>query len=212
MRRYILAVLALLFSKDPVIGEALAGLIRSIAAITVLNAGDRLDLIEGQLTCGGTAILIFTDEFLTQGYEQRIADLRLSKGIRTILIAGGRIPPKSEECFDYIIDRREGTQKFVLSFRRAISQVSPNNPEQSLTRTVHMRASGGVSPRLTAREEQVASLVIEGHSNQEIANELAVSLPTAKLYVGRLLKAFDCRNRVQLANQLRDLRGTVSQR
>jgi DNA-binding NarL/FixJ family response regulator len=57
---------------------------------------------------------------------------------------------------------------------------------------------------LTSRESQVLRLVAEGMSNAEIGRRLAMSEPTIKTYVSRVLTKLDCANRVQAALLTRD--------
>jgi DNA-binding NarL/FixJ family response regulator len=51
---------------------------------------------------------------------------------------------------------------------------------------------------LTAREREVMALVAAGMSNQEIAEQLVVSLATARTHVSRALRKVDARDRAQL--------------
>ncbi|MET9795213.1 response regulator [Nocardiopsis alba] len=51
---------------------------------------------------------------------------------------------------------------------------------------------------LTPREREVATLVGQGRSNAEIAEELTLSPATVKTYISRLLTKLDARDRVRL--------------
>jgi len=51
---------------------------------------------------------------------------------------------------------------------------------------------------LTVRERQILNLIIKGKSNQEIADELYVSIHTVKKYIQILFKKFDVKNRASL--------------
>ncbi|WP_369191552.1 response regulator [Streptomyces sp. R08] len=52
--------------------------------------------------------------------------------------------------------------------------------------------------RITVREREVLTLVGKGLSNAEIADQLSISVATAKTYLTRLLAKLDARDRVQL--------------
>lgn len=54
-------------------------------------------------------------------------------------------------------------------------------------------------PRLTRREWQVARLVAEGLSNQEIADRLTVARRTAESHVAHIMTKLGLRTRVQVA-------------
>jgi len=54
-------------------------------------------------------------------------------------------------------------------------------------------------PTLTRRERDVLRLLVEGHSNGEIANRLAIREQTVKDHVSALPKTFHARSRVALA-------------
>ena len=54
----------------------------------------------------------------------------------------------------------------------------------------------GLVDPLTPREREILCLVAIGHSNQEIAEALFISLPTVKTHVGRVLTKTGSRDRV----------------
>jgi two-component system NarL family response regulator len=60
------------------------------------------------------------------------------------------------------------------------------------------------SPVLTSRELQVLELVASGASNQQIADQLGVSLHTIKSHVRNLLAKLEAKNRWQAANMAQD--------
>lgn len=57
---------------------------------------------------------------------------------------------------------------------------------------------------LTERELEVAVALGHGHSNQQIADQLHMSVATVKAHVSRLLEKLDAENRVQVALTIRD--------
>jgi len=52
---------------------------------------------------------------------------------------------------------------------------------------------------LTGRELEVVSLVIEGLSNKEIAEELSISSRTVQAHVARAMRKLEAQSRTQLA-------------
>jgi DNA-binding NarL/FixJ family response regulator len=81
------------------------------------------------------------------------------------------------------------TRRLISEFTRPRGPSSPTSP--SATRP---RALDGV----TEREREVLTLVGRGMSNAEIAEELFISIATAKAHVARLFTKLDARDRVQL--------------
>jgi DNA-binding CsgD family transcriptional regulator len=51
---------------------------------------------------------------------------------------------------------------------------------------------------LSPREHEVARLVLDGHSNQEIGEQLFISLSTVKTHVSNIFQKFGVKNRVEL--------------
>ena len=53
--------------------------------------------------------------------------------------------------------------------------------------------------RLSVRESQIAELVAQGLSNEAIAQQLFIALPTVKTHIARVLDKLEVENRVQIA-------------
>lgn len=78
-------------------------------------------------------------------------------------------------------------------------RVDPMPPASPVTE------SFGPQPALTARERQVAELLVEGASNKLIARRLDISVHTAKFHVAAVLEKLGARNRSDaVAIALRD--------
>jgi DNA-binding CsgD family transcriptional regulator len=56
-----------------------------------------------------------------------------------------------------------------------------------------------VAEKLTSREREVVSLVAEGRTNREVAEELSISVDTVKHHLSHALLATGCTNRTRLA-------------
>jgi DNA-binding CsgD family transcriptional regulator len=69
-------------------------------------------------------------------------------------------------------------------------------------RRVGVRAPGPF--QLTPTEERVASLVAEGHTNQEVADALFMSVNTIEWNLSRIYRKLGVRSRTELAARLRD--------
>ena len=61
-----------------------------------------------------------------------------------------------------------------------------------------LRTPPGAPAQLTVREREVLMLIAAGLSNTEIAGKLAMSVPTAKTHVSRILSKLAARDRAQL--------------
>lgn len=62
---------------------------------------------------------------------------------------------------------------------------------------------------LSARERDVARLLVKGISNKEIAQTLGIKVVTAKRHVGNILRKLGVRNRTQAALCLADAAGVA---
>jgi DNA-binding NarL/FixJ family response regulator len=54
------------------------------------------------------------------------------------------------------------------------------------------------APRLTERQTEVLNLIVDGHSNKEIAHRLGTSEGTVKAHVTAIMRQLGVRNRVQM--------------
>ncbi|MDO0974060.1 response regulator [Mycolicibacterium frederiksbergense] len=78
--------------------------------------------------------------------------------------------------------------------------LSPHLLQRLVSRAVDARVPDGrTAAPLTAREEDVLPLLVEGLSNQEIADRLHLGVTTVKTHVANLIDKLGAQNRVQLA-------------
>ena len=94
------------------------------------------------------------------------------------------------------------------SLRTALHQVVAGDvplPEQVASYLVEV-ARGAVrtasTARLTPREDDVLELLVAGHSNQEIATSLGISIHGAKRHVSSILNKFDSPSRAHLVSRV----------
>jgi DNA-binding NarL/FixJ family response regulator len=64
------------------------------------------------------------------------------------------------------------------------------------------RAVAISEPKFTKRETQVLKLLVEGHPNRVIAEELGIDLATVKKHVGALMRKVGVKNRIALSVQV----------
>lgn len=71
-------------------------------------------------------------------------------------------------------------------------------PADMLVRLLpHLQSGGKQTPTLTSREHEVLQLVVDGMSNQEIADQLVVAVSTVRNHVQNILGKLDAHSRLQ---------------
>jgi DNA-binding NarL/FixJ family response regulator len=78
--------------------------------------------------------------------------------------------------------------------RKVLAKLLELNSEATRARVVS-------DPKFTEREGQVLRLLVAGHPNRQIAQELGIDLITVKAYVGRLMRKVGVENRTALSVQ-----------
>jgi ATP/maltotriose-dependent transcriptional regulator MalT len=87
-----------------------------------------------------------------------------------------------------------------LTRPKVIREIVESSPEFQLNE-VNLQKLG-----LSRREYQVLELIAAGHSNQEIANELFVSMSTVKTHVSNILTKLDSRRRTEAIARAKEMR------
>ncbi len=85
----------------------------------------------------------------------------------------------------------------VLSCNNIETKTNPQSPISNL--------QSPVSIPLTAREHEILRLIAQGKSNQEIANQLVLTLGTVKWYVNQILSKLDVHSRTEALARAREL-------
>jgi DNA-binding NarL/FixJ family response regulator len=99
---------------------------------------------------------------------------------------------------DSIADEIFSAAEAVLRGELFISQGSAARVFAAL-RNRHSRRNAPQTTKLSQRERQVISLLLEARSNKEIANNLSISEKTVKHYMTNLMTKLNARNRVEVA-------------
>jgi len=86
----------------------------------------------------------------------------------------------------------DGASWFDPSISHIVLEAAAKSQEQDRPRAEHDYG-------LTAREAQILKLITEGYSNNEIANQLFVSINTTKAHVASILQKLEVDDRLQAA-------------
>ncbi len=93
-------------------------------------------------------------------------------------------------------------------YASALEMAAAFREETALSAT---RGGGTLVEQLTLREQEILQLIIDGCSNQEIAQRLFVTVGTVKWYVWQLYRKLRVRSRVQAIVRARELNLIVSE-
>jgi DNA-binding NarL/FixJ family response regulator len=129
---------------------------------------------------------------------------------RLVLITGGeRDDLKSERRVkaDGYMVLRDVTAESLRAAMLAVLAGEIRLPDEVTTYLLDIAGgdrpgAGARMPRLSPREHDVLELVVAGHSNQEIANELGISIHGAKRHVSSILGKFDSPSRSHLVTRV----------
>jgi NarL family two-component system response regulator LiaR len=89
--------------------------------------------------------------------------------------------------------------ELAAAIRSASSGQATLSPEAVRALTGAAANPAGLGGDLTGRERDVLTLVVEGKSNTEIAQELGISLSTARFHVSIIIDKLGAANRTQAA-------------
>nr|WP_296067818.1 response regulator transcription factor [uncultured Actinoplanes sp.] len=128
-------------------------------------------------------VLILTtfdlDEYVFGALDAGASGFLLKDVLPPDLLAGIRVVAAGESML-----APTATRRLIAAFVRRPNQPPPRKD----------RLKG-----VTEREREILTMIARGLSNAEIAASLALSVPTVKSHVGRLLAKCDARDRTQLA-------------
>jgi DNA-binding NarL/FixJ family response regulator len=164
--------------------------------------------VPGALDASGVS-LILVDSACTDHIFELLAAFRRTRPHLRLVVLG------LEEDHDYIQRIIGAGAKGYLAHtakanevRLAIEIVHDGSawaPRKVLANLVDLssaeeRRAGGVKePKFTKREAQVLKLLVDGHPNRVIADELGIDLATVKKHVGALMQKVGVKNRISLS-------------
>jgi len=165
--------------------------------------------VPGALDASGVS-LILIDAACTEHIFELLATFRRTRPHLRLIVLG------LEEDHDYIQRIIGAGAKGYLAhtakeseIRLAIEVVQDGSawaPRKVLARLLEVsseatRREDAKEPKFTDRERQVLRLLVEGHPNRVIAEELGIDLITVKAHVGRLMRKVGVDNRIALSVQ-----------
>jgi DNA-binding NarL/FixJ family response regulator len=167
--------------------------------------------VPGALDASGVS-LILIDSACTEHIFELLATFRRVRPHLRLIVLG------LEESHDYIQRIIGAGAKGYLAHTAKCGEVrlaseivedgSAWAPRKVLANLVDLssaeeRREGSISePRFTQREAQVLKLLVEGHPNRVIADELRIDLATVKKHVGTLMRKVGVKNRIALSVQV----------
>jgi LuxR family maltose regulon positive regulatory protein len=116
--------------------------------------------------------------------------------LRVFCDEGELLLPRLREARDRITPADSISLSFLLQLIQLISGEAAANADP-LPSSRAENLNGG---EITRREEEILALIAAGYSNQEIANELFLSLNTVRRHVYHIFNKLDAQSRVQAVN------------
>src|SRR5512147_986476 len=90
------------------------------------------------------------------------------------------------------------SDELAKAIRDAVSGKSTLSPEAATALVHATRPTRQLSPDLTEREKEVLNLVVQGQSNQQIADAMVISLATVKAHISNILSKLQVSSRAEV--------------
>lgn len=194
---------------------------------TATNKGQNPILIRGNAF--GSFDYLAPEQVLGQA-ATRQSDI-YSLGITMYKVLTGHIPYPAQNSVEKLYKQIDEplpeienlAQEVRVDINQVIQKATAKNPEQryrdALALAAAFRQAAAINNKghaveliesLTLREHEILQLLIEGHTNRQIAQKLFVELPTIKWHISNIYKKLGVRSRVQAIVRARELSLIVS--
>lgn len=114
----------------------------------------------------------------------------------------------SDELVNAIRNTYRGYTQFAPGILESFVSQKTAEPPKNLDPNQENKSNKSELNILTPREAEVAELIVEGTTNQEIAKKLYISESTVKTHLNSIFNKLNLKNRAQLASYLCKLRLT----
>ena len=180
---------------------------------TMLLAFDDLELI-GEASSGNAALakceqrlpdVILMDMMMPgmDGLESTRAILERFPSVKIIMLTSFTKEDMVQDALDagafgYIL-KSVSIDHLAEAIHSAVAGQLTLSPEATLSLVKSKTGPLELNPDLTAREKQVLALIVEGLSNEEIADQLVISPATARHHVSACIQKLGASNRTDAA-------------
>ena len=127
-------------------------------------------------------------------------------GLPIVIVSTGPSPAEMSLALQAgataVLSRSKDPRALVSALQLATASSEPSRGASAVTRGRRRRQRTGT---LTRRQEEVARLLTQGLTNQQMAGQLGIAMGTVKAHVAAILTALGAENRTAAVSRLRDL-------
>ncbi|CAI1615055.1 Transcriptional regulatory protein fixJ [Serratia fonticola] len=191
---------AYLVDDDPCVRDALVWLLEGAGITLTVFPSAQAFLQQAKLDQPGFVLLDICMPEMGGLALQEIL-MRSEHALSIIFLTGEADVPTTSKAFKngaFDLLEKPVDAEILLRTIRDAQEVS-RQKAQRLAKAVHLR---NMLAKLTARERQIMLLVLAGHPNKVIAEQLYLALRTVEIHRHNMMKKMNCDNSLQLAQLL----------
>ena len=177
------------------------------------EAGDGADGVEQAVALRPDVALLDITMPVLDGLEATRRLHRLAPDVRALILTMHDDPEYLFQALEagasgYVL-KRAAEADLVEAIRTVVTDrafLAPAAQQRLVADYLERRARGEVSPpveKLTPREEEILALLAQGHTNQEIAERLVISIKTVETHRAHILDKLGLRKRAELVRYAR---------